>query len=78
MDEKAVIELIIATSTKLTQDKERLIALFKNTGIIVNDDLSVNSISGSPEETLKKLMVNLNQMPVIKITAKQIIRKSGI
>ena len=78
MDEKRVIEQIIETAIKLTQDQKKFISLFQNTGIQVNKNLSIQSINGSAQAALKKLMKNLTQMPVIKICAKQIIRKSGL
>lgn len=78
MDEKEVIELILITALKLTQDEEKLVTLLTDTGISLNEDLSLHSIDGLPTEVLKKLMVNLTQLPVVKISAKQIIRKSGL
>ena len=77
MDPKDVISEILETSFKLSKEEERIIEIFKNSGVKIDDGV-VTGVDGEAKIVLRSLMDNLSAMAVIKISAKQIIRKSGI
>ncbi len=78
MDAKSVIGEILDTGLKLSTEKDRIKDIFVKSGIIVTGDMKVGGVNGDPLAALKKLMDSLTEMAVLKINAKQIIRKAGI
>lgn len=78
MNLSAVIEEILATAMKVTVERERLAVAFKISGINLNADMRVTGINGDPSVALEKLMQNLSELAVVKISAKQVIRRAGL
>lgn len=78
MNPHAVIEEILATALKVTVERERLAVAFKISGINLDADMRVTAINGDPLIALKKLMQNLSDLAVVKISAKQVIRRAGL
>jgi hypothetical protein len=78
MDAKLVVGEILDTGLKLSTEKDRIKNIFVKSGVGVTGDMKVDRIDGDPMVVLKKLMDNLTEMAVLKINAKQIIRKAGI
>lgn len=78
MNTRAIIEEILAMALKLTLEREKLAVAFKISGISLDADLRVTGISGDPQIALKRLMQNLSELPVVKISAKQVIRRAGL
>lgn len=78
MSPRAVIEEILATALKLTLEREKLAVAFKISGISLDADMRVTGINGDPQTALKRLMQNLSELAVVKISAKQVIRRAGI
>lgn len=78
MKTRAVIEEILATALKVTLERERLAVAFKISGIGVDADMRVTAINGDPRIALKTLMQNLSEFAVVKISAKQVIRRAGL
>lgn len=78
MDTKSAIEEILNTSLKLSTEKERIRNIFVKSGIKVTGDMKVGGMDGDIYDVLRKLMENLTEMAVLKINAKQVIRKAGI
>lgn len=77
MDSKDVISEILETSFKLSMEKDRILEIFKKSGVVIDGE-EVVGVDGEAKTVLKSLMENLSAMAVIKISAKQIIRKSGL
>ncbi|MBI3794010.1 MAG: hypothetical protein HY280_04680 [Nitrospinae bacterium] len=78
MNPKAIIEEILDTAQKLSLEKDRIRAIFQKSGVTLDGGMKVSAIAGDPMAVLKTLMDNLAEMAVVKISAKQIIRKVGI
>lgn len=78
MNPRAVIEEILATALKLTLEREKLAVVFKISGISLDADMHVTGINGDPQIALKRLMQNLSELAVVKISAKQVIRRAGM
>lgn len=78
MNPKAIIEEILDTAQKLSLEKDRIKGIFQKSGVALDGNMKVASISGDPLAVLKTLMDNLAEMAVVKISAKQIIRKAGL
>ncbi|MBI5178480.1 MAG: hypothetical protein HZA04_04400 [Nitrospinae bacterium] len=78
MNPKAVIEEILDTAQKLSLEKDRIKGIFQKSGINVDGNGKVASVNGDPLAALKSLMDNLSEMAVVKISAKQIVRKAGL
>ncbi len=74
---KEIIEEMLTTGMMLSMEKERIKNLFSNAGIEIDGRNQVVRIpeEESPEETIKNLMDQLSEMPVIKISSKQVLRK---
>ncbi len=75
---RAVIEEILATALKVTNERERLSVAFKISGINLDADMRITDINGDPQKALQRLMHNLSELAVVKISAKQIIRRAGL
>ncbi|MBI3582536.1 MAG: hypothetical protein HY096_01130 [Nitrospinae bacterium] len=78
MDAKLVVGEILDTGLKLSTEKDRIKNIFVKSGVKVTGDMKVEGVDGDAINVLKKLMDNLTEMAVLKINAKQIIRKAGI
>lgn len=78
MNPKAVIEEILDTAQKLSLEKDRIRNIFTKSGVVLDGGMKVSAVSGDPLAVLKALMDNLAEMAVVKISAKQIIRKAGL
>ncbi len=78
MEAKEVIEQILETALQVSSEKDRLKAIFEKSGISISDDMKVSGINGDSIAVMATLMSNLAEMAVVKISAKQIIRKGGI
>ncbi|MBI5749530.1 MAG: hypothetical protein HZA00_10430 [Nitrospinae bacterium] len=78
MDAKLVVGEILDTGLKLSTEKDRIKNIFVKSGVKVTGDMKVEGVDGDAISVLKKLMDNLTEMAVLKINAKQIIRKAGI
>ena len=78
MDIKNVIEQILGTALKVSTEKEQVIELFDKAGIMARDDGTVTLIKGDHMDALRTLMEKLSAMAVVKISAKQVLRKAGI
>jgi hypothetical protein len=78
MNPKAIIEEILDTAQKLSLEKDRIKGIFQKSGITLDGGMKVSAIAGDPLAALKTLMDNLAEMAVVKISAKQIIRKAGL
>ncbi len=78
MNTRAVIEEILATALKVTLERERLAVAFKISGISLDADMRITGINGDPQIALKTLMHNLSELAVVKISAKQVIRRAGL
>lgn len=63
---------------KLTLEREKLAVAFKISGINLDADMRVTSINGDPLAALERLMRHLSELPVVKISAKQVIRRAGL
>lgn len=75
--EKAIIE-ILGSTQKLTTNKTQVISVFQSAGIIIDDRLLLVSLAGDAESCVSSLMDKLSLMPVIKISAKRILRNLGL
>ncbi len=78
MNYRAVIDEILATALKVTLEKEQLAAIFKKSGINLDADMRVTVIRGDHKAALVALMQNLSELAVVKISAKQVIRRAGL
>ena len=78
MTQHGLLDQILETALKISTEKESLLDAFKKSGITVGEDYHVTEIAETDEETLEKLMVNLTKLPVVKISAKQVIRKAKL
>lgn len=78
MNPRAVIEEVLATALKVTLEKERLAIIFQKSGIGLNAEMRITDISGDPLVALKALMRNLSGLAVVKISAKQVVRRAGL
>jgi len=78
MNPKAIIEEILDTAQKLSLEKDRIKGIFQKSGVTLDGNMKVSAIAGDPLAVLKSLMDNLAEMAVVKISAKQIIRKAGL
>ena len=78
MDAKLVVGEILDMGLKLSTEKDRIKNIFVKSGVKVTGDMKVEGVDGDAISVLKKLMDNLTEMAVLKINAKQIIRKAGI
>ncbi|MBF0274438.1 MAG: hypothetical protein HQK84_04310 [Nitrospinae bacterium] len=77
MDPKLVIAEILETAFKLSMEKDKIKEIFEKSGVTISDNKAVG-VNGDSMDVLKQLMTNLSAMAVIKISAKQIIRKAGL
>lgn len=75
--QKAVVE-ILDSAKKLTPDKAQVESLFQASGIKVDGNLAFIAFNGNPDGCVKALMDKLSAMPVVKISAKRILRNEGI
>lgn len=75
---KAVIEEILATGLKVSLERERLAVIFQKSGIRLDAEMRIAEISGDPLIALKSLMRNLSDLAVVKISAKQVVRRAGL
>ncbi len=78
MNTRAVIEEILAIALKVTLERERLAAVFTKSGINLDADMRMTVIKGDHMAALKALMQNLSELAVVKISAKQVIRRAGL
>ncbi len=78
MDYQKAMTDILDTAKKLTPNKTEVETIFQSSGIKLGGDLSFISFNGSPESCVKTLMEKLSAMPVVKISAKRILRDCGI
>lgn len=73
-----IFNKILETAMRVSSERERIKSIFEKSGITLNQDMRVKEIEGDHMETLLKLMTNLSEMAVVKISAKQVIRHAGI
>ncbi len=78
MNPRVVLEEILHTALKVSLEKERILAIFERSGIHVDGQMHIVNIAGEPLAAIKSLMNNLSELAVVKISAKQIIRKAGL
>jgi len=78
MNTEQVFQEIMDMGQKVSVETDRIKKIFEKSGIEVNSEMKISGINGDPVVTLKTLMDNLSEMAVVKISAKQVIRKSGI
>lgn len=78
MNYQKAINEILDSAKKLTSNKTQLEDLFRSSGIIVDNNLVFIQLNDSPEHCIRILMEKLSAMPVIKISAKRILRNEGI
>ncbi len=78
MDYQKVVTDILDSAKKLTAEKERVETLFHASGIKVDRNLVFIAFNDSPEVCIKTLMEKLSALPVIKISAKRILRTGGV
>lgn len=78
MTAQKVIAEIFETALKVSVEKDRVKSIFEKSGIAIGADMKISFIHGDHTEALGRLMGNLSEMAVVKISAKQIIRKSGL
>lgn len=76
-DIKELMNNILDTALKVSTEKSRISAAFRKSGVEVTEEMKVGEITGDPQEALTALMSNLTEMAVVKIAAKQVIRRSG-
>lgn len=73
-----VIQEILDSAQKLSLEKDRIRGIFQKSGVVVDADMRVSAVSGDPTDVLKALMDNLSEMAVVKISAKQVLRRAGL
>jgi len=78
MDAKDVIAEILDTAQKVSTEKDKIKAIFEKSGVTVSGDMKVGGVNGDALAVLKNLMSNLTEMAVVKISAKQVVRKAGL
>ncbi|MBI3580956.1 MAG: hypothetical protein HY098_02590 [Nitrospinae bacterium] len=78
MNRKQVIQEILDSAQKLSLEKERIRGIFQKSGVVVDFDMRVTAVNGDPTAVIKVLMDNLTEMAVVKISAKQVLRRAGL
>jgi len=78
VDAKDVMAKILDTALKVSAKQDQIKDVFEKSGISVKSDMTVGGVDGDATDALRNLMSNLSSMAVVKISAKQVIRKAGI
>ncbi len=78
MKSKQVIQEMLDSAQKLSLEKDRIRGIFQKSGVVVDDNMRVSAVNGDPQAVLKALMDNLTEMAVVKISAKQVLRRNGL
>lgn len=78
MNPKQVIQEMLDAAQKLSSEKDRIRGIFQKSGVVVDVNLRVSAVDGDPMAVLKVLMDNLTEMAVVKISAKQVLRRAGL
>lgn len=78
MEPEIVLQDILDMAQKVSVEANRIKNIFEKSGIPVSDDMKIGDTKGNGMILLKNLMNNLTEMAVVKISAKQVIRKSGL
>lgn len=78
MNYQKLVTDILDSAKKLTSERERVGDLFQASGIKVDRNLSFVDFNESPETCIRALMEKLSAMPVLKISAKRILRNEGV
>lgn len=75
--EKAIVEILDSTQ-KLNANKALMASIFQSAGIIIDDRLSLVSLTGNPETCLNSLMNKLSALSIIRMSAKRILWNRGL
>jgi hypothetical protein len=78
MNRTQVIQEILDSAQKLSLEKDRIRGIFQKSGVMVDANMRVSAVNGDPTAVLKALMDNLSEMAVVKISAKQVLRRAGM
>lgn len=78
MNYQKLVTDILDSAKKLTSEKERVGDIFQASGIKVDRNLAFIDFNDSPETCIRALMDKLSAMPVLKISAKRILRNEGV
>lgn len=78
MNRIQVIQEMLDSAQKLSLEKDRIRGIFQKSGVVVDANMRVSTVNGDPTAVLKALMDNLTEMAVVKISAKQVLRRAGL